>query len=99
MLGIRMKVPVHPGDFVNQEIIDPLGLTVEDAARVLQVPDVELSSVLDQEVRLSPEMALRLEKAFGLSMDTLMRMQCSYDIAMIRKREDEIEVERFSAKG
>ena len=98
MFSIRMKAPVHPGDFIKQEIVDSLGLTVEDAATVLDVSDVELSSVMNEDVRLSAEMALRIEKAFGVSMDTLLRMQCSHDIAMMRKREDEIEVERFAAK-
>ena len=99
MFGIRMKAPVHPGEFVKWEIIDPLDLTITDAAKALGVTRAALSAFLNGRARSSPEMALRIEKAFGVSMDTLMRMQCSYDIATIRKKEDEIEVERFAAKA
>lgn len=97
MHSIRMRAPVHPGDLLKHELLGSLGLTVGDAARALHVSDIELSSILNEEMRLPAEIALRIEKAFGVSMDTLMRMQCSYDIATMRKREDEIEVERFVA--
>jgi|SRR5690606_24640902 len=90
--GIRMKAPAHPGGFVRSEIIEPLGLSVTDAARVLGVTRAALSALLNERAQLSPEMALRIEKAFGVSMDTLMRMQNSYDIARTRRREGEIEV-------
>ena len=90
--GIRMKNPAHPGGFVKSEIVEPLGLSVTDAARALGVTRPALSALLNEHVRLSSEMALRIEKAFGVSMDTLMRMQNSYDIAQTRKREDDIEV-------
>ncbi len=97
--GIRMKNPAHPGDFVRSEIIEPLELSVTDAAKVLGVTRPALSALLNQRADLSPEMALRIEKAFGVSMDTLMRMQNSYDIARARKREGEIKVERFVPKA
>jgi antitoxin HigA-1 len=93
--GIRMKSPAHPGGFVKSEIIEPLGLTVTAAAQSLGVTRATLSAFLNEHSQLSPEMALRLEKAFGLSMDTLMRMQNSYDIARARKREGDIVVTRF----
>ena len=73
--GIRMKKPVHPGRFVKHEIIEALDLSVTGAARALGVTRAALSAVLNERARLSPEMALRIEKAFGVSMDTLMRMQ------------------------
>lgn len=95
--GIRMKAPVHPGEFVKWEIIDPLDLTVTDAAKTLGVTRAALSAFLNGRARLSPEMALRIEKAFGVSMDTLMRMQNNFDIAQTRERESEIKVERFVA--
>lgn len=82
--GIRMKKPAHPGGFVRHEIIEVLDLSVTAAARVLGVTRAALSAVLNERARLSPEMALRIEKAFGVSMDTLMRMQNSYDIALAR---------------
>ena len=96
--GIRMKSPAHPGGFVKSEIIAPLGLSVTDTARVLGVTRPALSALLNERAALSPEMALRIEKAFGVAMDTLMRMQNSYDIAQARKREGEIHVARFTGK-
>ena len=96
--GIRMKNPAHPGGFVKYEIIEPLELSVTDAARVLGVTRPALSALLNERADLSPEMALRLEKAFGVRMDTLMRMQNSYDIVQARKREGEINVAPFTRK-
>lgn len=95
MQGIRMKNPAHPGGFVKNEIVEALGLTVTGAAQALGVTRAALSALLNGRARLSPEMALRVEKAFGVSMDTLMRMQNSYDIAQARKAEGEIEVAPF----
>jgi addiction module HigA family antidote len=96
--GIRMKNPCHPGDFIKSEIIEPLGLTVTAAAGVLGVTRAALSAFLNERSSLSPEMAIRIEKAFGLSMETLMRMQNSFDIARARRREGEIVVERYVPK-
>ena len=96
--GIRMKNPAHPGGFVKSEIIEPLDLSVTDAARALGVTRPALSALLNERAHLSPEMALRIEKAFGVSMDTLMRMQNSFDIAQTRQREGEIKVAPFAAK-
>lgn len=94
--GIRMKTPAHPGGFVKSEIIDALGLSITRAASVLGVTRPALSALVNERAALSSEMALRLEKAFGVSMDTLMRMQSSFDIAQARKREGEIHVARFN---
>jgi len=91
-LGIRMKSPAHPGDFLKHEVLEELELSVTDAARVLGVTRPALSALLNERSSLSPEMALSFEKAFGLSMDTLMRMQNSFDIAQTRLREQEINV-------
>ena len=96
--GIRMKSPAHPGGFVKYEVIEPLNLSVTDAARVLGVTRPALSALLNERAHLSPEMALRLEKAFGVSMDTLMRMQNSYDIAEARKRAGDINVAPYKGK-
>jgi len=96
--NLRLKNPAHPGGFVKTEIIEPLELSVTDAAKVLGVTRPALSTFLHEHSSLSPEMALRIEKAFGVSMDTLMRMQSSYDIAQTRKREGEIEVARFQGR-
>lgn len=88
--GIRLKSPAHPGGFIKHEIIEPAGLSVTRAAEVLGVTRPALSALLNERATLSPEMALRLEKAFGVRMDTLMRMQNSHDIAQARRREGEI---------
>ena len=91
-----MKNPPHPGDFIRTEIIEPAGLTVTAAAIALRVSRPTLSSLLNGKANLSGDMALRIEKAFGVKMDTLMRMQSSYDIAQTRKREKQISVPRIS---
>ena len=96
--GIRMKNPAHPGGFVKSEIVEALDLSVTDAARVLGVTRPALSALLNERAALSWEMALRIEKAFGVSMDTLMRMQNSYDIAQARRRAGQIKVARFVRK-
>jgi addiction module HigA family antidote len=90
--GIRMKNPAHPGGFVKSEIIKPLGLSVRAAAQVLGVTRTTLSTLLNEHSQLSSEMALRVEKAFDVSRDSLMRMQNSYDVAQARKRQGEIKV-------
>lgn len=94
--GFRMKNPAHPGGFVRSEIVESYGLSVTDAAKVLGVTRPALSALLNERSSLSPEMALRLEKAFGVSMETLMRMQTSFDIAQARQHEGDIRVERFT---
>ena len=93
-----MKNPPHPGDFIRTEIIEPAGLTVTAAAAVLDVSRPALSSLLNGKAALSGDMALRIEKAFGVKMDTLMRMQSSYDIAQTREREGQIRVKRYVSK-
>jgi antitoxin HigA-1 len=95
---IRMKNPAHPGGFVKTEIIEPLGLSVTDAAQVLGITRAALSTFLNERASLSPDMAIRIEKAFGVSMDTLMRMQNSFDIAQARRREGEIQVQPYEPK-
>jgi addiction module HigA family antidote len=91
-----MKSPPHPGDFIRSEIIAPAGLSVTAAALALRVSRPALSSLLNGKADLSGDMALRIEKAFGVRMDTLMRMQAAYDIAQTRKRESRIHVPRIS---
>ena len=92
-----IKNPPHPGDFVRTEIIESAGLSVTAAAVALQVSRPALSSLLNGRADLSGDMALRIEKAFGVKMDALMRMQSTYDIAQTRKREKKIRVRRFHA--
>jgi addiction module HigA family antidote len=90
-----MKNPPHPGDFIKTEIIEPHGLSVTSAANLLKVSRPTLSTLLNAKADLSGDMALRIEKAFGVKMDTLMRMQSAFDIARTRKRESRIKVKRF----
>ena len=93
--SLRLKAPAHPGSFIRSEIVEPLSLSVTDAAKALGVTRPALSALLNARAGLSPEMALRLEKAFGVSMETMLRMQNSFDAAEMRKREASIIVARF----
>jgi addiction module HigA family antidote len=87
--------PSHPGGFVRTEILDELGLSISRAAAILGVRRATLSDMVNENAALSPEMALRIEKAFGVSMDTLLRMQAWYDTHAMRQHEAEIEVRRY----
>ena len=87
--------PSHPGEFVRMEIIEELGLNVTQAAEILGVRRATLSDLLNGNAALSAEMALRIEKAFGVSMDMLLRMQAWYDASRMRARADDIRVRRY----
>ncbi len=97
--GIRLKNPPHPGEFVKFEIFEALNLSTDKAARLLEVSHSEITTLLSEQIPLSSELALRIEKVFGVPMDTLMRMQSSYDIAQARNREDEINLIPFEWKS
>ena len=90
-----MKNPPHPGDLIRTEIIEALGLTVSKAAEILQVRRATLSDLLHGKASLTPEMALRIEKAFGPDMNHLLRMQLAYDVAKARLRSRAISVKRY----
>src|ERR1700736_1890689 len=90
-----IKNPPHPGDFIRTELVEPAGLSVTAAAAALQFTRPALSNLLNGKADLSGDMALRIEKAFGVKMDTLMRMQSAYDIANNQKREKEIHIRRI----
>ncbi|MCY3704229.1 MAG: HigA family addiction module antitoxin [Gammaproteobacteria bacterium] len=89
--------PSHPGDFIRTEVLEDLGLSVTRAAQILGVRRATLSDLLNGHASLSPEMALRIEKAFQVSMDLLLRMQAWYDAARMRAREDEVNVQRYES--
>lgn len=89
--------PSHPGDFIRTEILEELGLTITKAAEVLGVRRATLSDFLNGKASLSPEMALRIEKAFGTSMDMLLRMQAWYDASLMRARSEQVHVERYAS--
>ena len=92
-IKIGMKA-VHPGGFIKRSVL-PDDLSVTAAAQVLGVGRPALSNLLNEKASLSPEMALRVEKAFGVQVDTLLRMQARYDTYRIRQREREIAVNRY----
>ena len=94
--GIKANMtPSHPGDFIRTEIIAGLGLSVTKVAEILGVRRATLSSLLHGNASLSPEMALRIEKAFDVSMDMTLRMQAWYDASQMRARANEINVQRY----
>ena len=94
--GIKMGMtPPHPGTFIRIEALEELGLSVAAAARLLGVRLSALSDLVNGNASLSPEMALRVEKAFGLSIDLLLRMQAWHDAAQMRARADGIDVQRY----
>jgi antitoxin HigA-1 len=89
-----MKNPPHPGLSVRHDCLDPLGLSVTDAARRLGVSRKQLSDVLNGHSRLSPEMAIRLDKAFGGGADTWFHVQVTFDLAQAMRKASTIKVER-----
>ena len=92
---MAMKNPPHPGRSIKQNCLDPLGLSVTEGARVLGVARHTLSRVLNGRAAVSPEMAIRLEKAGWSSAEFWLRRQTSYDLAQARRSEDHIEVARY----
>ena len=95
--GIEVTMtPSHPGDFIRTEVIEELGLSVTKTAEILGVRRATLSDLLNGKAALSPEMALRIEKAFDVSMDMLLRMQAWYDASRMRARAGEISVQRYA---
>jgi len=92
---MSMKNPPHPGGVIRRQVLDPLGLSVTEAAGILGVTRQAVSLLLNERTDLSSEMALRIEKAFGPKMDHLMRMQLAFDLARQRQREGRIRVKRY----
>jgi antitoxin HigA-1 len=90
-----MKNPLHVGGLIRREVIEPLGVTVTEAAKALHVGRQALSALLNEKAALTSEMALRIEKAFGPKMEHLMRMELAYDLAQARKEEGSIGVKRY----
>jgi addiction module HigA family antidote len=90
-----MKNPQHPGHSIKDACLDPLGLSVTDWARVLGVARHTLSRVINGQAGISPEMAIRLEKAGWSNADHWLRLQAAYDLAQARRHEDSIKVGRY----
>ena len=94
--AIKVKMtPSHPGSFIRAEVMEELGLNVTRTAGILGVRRATLSALLNGKSALSPEMALRIEKAFDVNMDMLLRMQAWHDAAQMRARADELTVRRY----
>jgi addiction module HigA family antidote len=87
--------PAHPGEFIRAEILDELDLSVSAAAEVLGVRRATLSDLVNGKAALSAEMALRIEKAFGVDMEMLLRMQAWHDTTAMRRRAGEINVKPY----
>ncbi len=92
-----MRNPPHPGELIRTEIVEALGLSVSKAAEILQVRRATLSDLIHGKASLTPEMALRIEKAFGPDMNHLLRMQLAFEVAKTRQRAREIVVKRYVA--
>lgn len=98
MSGTKINIampPVHPGEFIRTEILDELGLSIAKAAKALDVRAATLSDLVNEKSSLSPEMAMRIELAFSIKADLLLRMQAVYDSAIIRARAGELNVKRY----
>lgn len=93
-----MKNPIHPGFIVRHDCLEPVGLSVTAGAKVLGVSRQALNNVVNGKAGISPEMALRLTKAFGSTPETWLGMQMAYDLAQARKREASIKVKRYRGR-
>ena len=95
---LKMGVPpAHPGQFIKVEILDELGLSVTKAAKHLDVRFATLSDLVNEKTSLSPEMALRIELAFNVKADLLLRMRAIYDSVTIRAKAGELNVRPYKS--
>ena len=89
-----MKNPVHPGRIVRHDCLEALGLSVTEGAKVLGVTRQALNNIVNGKSGISPEMAIRLTKAFGSTPETWLGIQIAYDLAAARKHQNKIKVRR-----
>ncbi len=94
-IKLHASLYAHPGEWLKRDVVEPYGMTVTEVAAHLGVSRQNMSLLLNGHAALSAMMALRFEKAFGISADTLLRMQATYDLARARGREGELKVERM----
>ncbi len=92
---MAMKNPPHPGLSVRRDCLEPLGLNITGAAKQLGVSRKQLSDIVNCRAGISPEMAIRLDKAFGGGAETWLRLQAAYDLARAMKRVDQFKVRRL----
>lgn len=95
---MQMKKPPHPGRIVKQECLEPLHLTVTDAAKHLRVTRQALNNLVNQKAGVSPEMAIRLSKAFGSSPETWLGLQMDYDLAQAGKKASTLKITKLAAQ-
>ena len=91
-----MKNPPHPGLSVRYDCLEPLGITVTKGAKILGVTRQALNNLVNCKAAISPEMAIRLDKAFGGGAETWLRLQATYDLAQAEKYADKIKVRRVA---
>ena len=94
---MTMKNPPHPGRIVRQECIEPLGLTITEAAKHLGVKRQTLNTLVNEKAGISPEMSIRLSKAFGSRPEVWLGLQMQYDLAQAEKTAHRIKVRRITA--
>ena len=94
---MRMNNPPHPGEVIRRQCLEPLGLTVTGAAEGLGVSRNTLSMLLNGRLGISPEMAIRLSKAFGGTPESWLRQQMQYDLWVAQQQEGKIKVSRIEA--
>lgn len=92
---MSLKNPVHPGEIIKHDCLEPLSLSVTDAAKILGVGRPTFSKLINGRGGVSPEMAIRLSKAFGSTPEFWLKLQLNYDLAQVQKKADSIKVVRY----
>jgi antitoxin HigA-1 len=95
-IKLHSSIYVHPGPWLKAEMVEPFGMTVTEVAVHFGISRQNMSMLLNGHASLTATMALRFEKAFGISADTLLRMQAGYDLAQARLREGEMDIRPIS---
>src|SRR5271165_7385741 len=96
---MSMRNPSHPGEVFYWGVLEPLNISISQAARALGIRRATLSAVVNAKAALSPDLALRIEKAFGPKVDLMLRIQAAYDAAQIRRQSKSIRVKPYVAKA
>ena len=91
-----MKNPPHPGLSIRYDCLEPLGISVTEGAKILGVTRQTLNNLVNGKAAISPEMAIRLDKAFGGGAEIWLRLQAAYDLAQAEKQADKIKVRRVA---
>ena len=96
---MKMKSPPHPGGIIKRQCLEPLGLSITEGARILDVTRLTLSNLVNGKNGVSPEMAFRLSKAFGSSPEVWLGMQMNYDLALTEKVASKLKVRKVWPEG